>query len=359
MEQQDNRNKQRGSAIRKPASPRSGKRPAPASRSKASRRPVSPTRARTASGEPMSRDEFRSAKNMERRKKQRKKQLAIYAIAIIFVVIAAIVLSIIVFFKISGIKIAGDEIYSSAEIIDASGLKNGDNMFTFNKTEVAENIEKELPYIKTVEISRSVTGEVTFTVTAAKAELAVDRGDSYILMSADCKILEDNVQAINEDIAIVKASALTSSDVGTTAVFENENDAETISRIAEVIAEKGIENITEIDVTDASNIMLCYSQRIKLDIGTVSTLEKNVDFIKASLKKIDTDDPNFAGVIDFTIENKAFINDNVTEASTKPSAEPKTDKNGEVVTEKSGAAATTKADKNNGENTTAKSSDSD
>lgn len=358
MDQQDNRTKKRAVSGRRPSAANAKKRSSPNARSTA-KRPVSPSRARNASGEPMSRDEYRSVRNMERRKQQRKKQLFFYAVAIVFVVIAAIILSITVFFKISDMNITGDEVYSSAEIINASGLKSGDNLFTFSKADVAGNIEKKLPYIKNVEISRSVTGSVTFTVTGAKAELAVDRGDSYILLSTDCKILEDNVQVINADITLIKASALISDEVGTDAVFENEKDGETVKKIAELISQNEIENITEIDVTDLSSIRLSYSQRIKLDIGTVSTFEKNIDFIKASLKKIDTDDPNFSGVIDFTIENKAFINDNVSEVTTKPVAEPVTDEKGNAVTAKKDGETTAKEDKTKKENTTAKNTNND
>ena len=314
-----------------PRKGRSGYHTAGTGRSTAARRPES-ARTKTASGEPMSRDEVRSIKNMERRKKRRKRQLLGYAIAIIAVIIAAVVLSITVFFKISAINVTGDEIYGSAQIIEASKLKTGENLFTFSKTDVVNNIETKLPYVESVEVKRSLSGKVTLTVTAAKAMLAIDRGESFILLSPNCKILEDNIQALNEDIAVVNASGLTSFTPGTTAEFENSNDAKILSGIANLILNKGIQNITEIDITDQNDIKLGYNQRIVLKVGSVSTFEKNVDFIKAALKKNDTDEPNFSGTMDFTIENKAFINDNTNETTTKPPTDEKDGKNSEPKT---------------------------
>lgn len=316
---------------------RSTYRTAGAGRNTAARRPAS-ARTRTASGEPMSRDEVRSIKNMERRKKRRKRQLLIYAIIIIAVITAAIALSITVFFKISSINVTGDDIYGSAQIIEASKLKTGENLFTFSKTDVINSIETKLPYVESVEVKRSPSGKVTLTVTAAKAMLAIDRGDSFILLSPNCKILEDNVQALNEDAVILKSSELTGVTPGTAAEFKNSNDAKIITAIANLILDKGIQNITEIDVTDQSDIKLGYNQRIVLKVGTVSTFEKNVDFIKAALKKNDTDEPYFSGTMDFTIENKAFINDN----SNEPTENPTTDEKGDGKTEPETSENTTK-----------------
>lgn len=336
MDQQDKRVKRTSTGAKRPM------------RTTASR-----PRQRVPSSEPMSRDELRSLKNMERRKKHRRNQLIGYAIAIIAVIIAAVILSITVFFKISNISVAGDEIYANSEIISASKLKNGDNLFTFNKNDVASDIEKKLPYIESVEVKRSLTGKVVFTVTAAKASLAVDRGDSYILLSSSCKVLEDNVQVLNEDAAVIKASKLLSGAPGTVAEFENENDQHTISELAGLIAQNEIQGISEIDITDYSEIKLVYNQRIILKIGTASDFEKNIDFIKATLKKIDTDEPYFSGMIDFTIENKAFINDNITEKQTQAAEEPKTDENGEPITDKKDTQDSTKKPDNEGESTSA------
>lgn len=357
MEHQDNRRKRTASQGVRSSRPASKTTRRPAGNRTSARSASS--RARTSSGEPMSRDEVRSMKNIERRKRRRRNQLIGYAIAIVVVVIAAVVLSLTVFFKISNITVSGDEIYSNSEIIEASRLKNGDNLFTFSKADVKNDIERKLPYVENVEIKRSPTGDVTFIITAAKARLAIDKGNSYVLLSTSCKVLEENVQAINEDAILVIASELVTATPGVFAEFENENDAQTITKIAEIIEKNEILNLSGIDITDYTDIKLTYNQRITLKVGSVVLFEKNADFIKATLEKIDTDEPYFSGVINFTIENKAFINDNAAETTTQPSEEPKTDENGEVITEKSTGKTTEKADDTATAKTTEKSDGND
>ena len=193
--------------------------------------------------EPMSRDEVRRQKNLERRKKRKRNMIIGYTVVIILIIAAAIVLSLTVFFKIQSVNVTGDDIYNAETITAASGLNVGENMFRTSKKDIAAKIETSLPYVESVQIKRSPTGKVTLNVTAAKAELAVDCGESYLLLSKSGKILEDGVVSINEDVATVVASALTCLTPGETVAFENEQDAQTLVNIKSVINEKQLEKI--------------------------------------------------------------------------------------------------------------------
>ena len=128
--------------------------------------------------EPMSRDELRHKRYLERRRRRRRN------------LILAVVLSLTVFFKISSFEVAGDEVYSAEQIIEASGLKNGENLFGFEKEDVSAQVEQTLPYVGNIEIKRSMTGKITFTVTAAKAVMAIDNGESFCMLDRNCKVLE-------------------------------------------------------------------------------------------------------------------------------------------------------------------------
>ena len=131
----------------------------------------------------MSRDELRSKRNLERRKKRRKNKIIGYTVVIILIIAAAIALSLTVFFKIQSINVTGDDIYNAETIVAASGLNVGENMFKSSKKDISNKLETSLPYIESVHVKRSPTGNVTLAITAAKAELAIDCGEGYILLN--------------------------------------------------------------------------------------------------------------------------------------------------------------------------------
>lgn len=295
-------------------------------RSDKNRKPSMPTR-RNSSGatrsEPMSRDELRNKRYLELKRKRRRNRLIAYGAAAVVIVILAVVLSLTVFFKISSFDVKGDEVYAPEDIVAATELSKGGNLFGFDRENVAELVEVKLPYVSDLSIKRSLTGKVTLTVTAAKAVMAIDNGDSYTLLDSSCKVLEAETQTINEDVAVLKASNASALETGRTAEFENPDDVSTLIRLWEIINANGFTKVTQVDITDPTNIRLKYDMRITLKIGSLSSLEGKIEFIKATLAKLDSEEPSFSGTMDFTIDNKAFVNDVDEEKTTEaPPAEP-------------------------------------
>ncbi|MBQ5536117.1 MAG: FtsQ-type POTRA domain-containing protein, partial [Oscillospiraceae bacterium] len=52
------------------------------------------------------------------------------------------------------IIITGNEHYTQEEILEASGLKQGDNLYLMNKYSVKEKIFSKLPFVEEVSINR-------------------------------------------------------------------------------------------------------------------------------------------------------------------------------------------------------------
>lgn len=254
-----------------------------------------------------------------------------YTVVIILIIAAAIALSLTVFFKIQSINVTGDDIYNAETIVAASGLNVGENMFKSSKKDISNKLETSLPYIESVHVKRSPTGNVTLAITAAKAELAIDCGEGYILLNKNGKVLEDGVVSINEDVATVTASTIVTATPGDIIVFENEQDTQTLKDIKSIIDSKQIEKITDINITQNSSVVLTYDMRITLEVGMVSTLEQKMDFVKATLDKLNSDEPNFEGSIDFTVENKAFVNEKTEQTTAAPTVAAQPEAQGEAA----------------------------
>ena len=263
-----------------------------------------------------SRDEIRSMKTKAREKKRRPKRLILYSLGIIALIAVAIIISVSVFFKIGSFAVTGDEIYSHEEIIAATELKTGDNLFTFSKENISAKVEKALPYVESLGIKRSLTGKVTLNVKAASAALAIDNGDEYVILNSSCKVLEEHAQAIDEKVAVISTSPVVSYESGSVVEFEDPENITVLNGICKILSENGIDRISGIDVTDRLNNKLQFDNRIKLKIGSLSSFRENAAFIKATLDRLSTEDPSFEGVIDFTIQNKAFVNETDDEETT-------------------------------------------
>ena len=85
----------------------------------------------------------------KRRKSNRRRRRGrfgfLYRILSVLAICAAIVAALTLFFKVDTIRMSGANRYSKQEIVDASGVKVGDNLFLLNKFDMAQRILKKLP----------------------------------------------------------------------------------------------------------------------------------------------------------------------------------------------------------------------
>ena len=97
------------------------------------------------------------------------------------------------FTRIGSMDIDGVCSYSSAELAGAAGIKLGDRMFGFDKSEAEEAILKECPYVKEVNISRSLFGSLVFEVTEKEPVWYVGMSGSFFILDSELRVIEENV----------------------------------------------------------------------------------------------------------------------------------------------------------------------
>ena len=94
------------------------------------------------------------------KKSRHRRSGAVFKVLAVLITAVSILLAMSVFFKISRIDVAGAESYSPEEIIEASGIEVGENLFFVDRFGAASHIFAELPYIDTVTVSRKVYPEL-------------------------------------------------------------------------------------------------------------------------------------------------------------------------------------------------------
>ena len=100
-----------------------------------------------------------------RRRRHHRSVAVLYKLLSVVVISGAIVAALTLFFKVETITVSGTTEYSSEEIITASGIQQGDNLFLLNKYEIYESILEKLPYVSSVSISRKLPDTLLIEVT--------------------------------------------------------------------------------------------------------------------------------------------------------------------------------------------------
>lgn len=121
-----------------------------------------------------------------RAKRKRGSLLAPISFILIF---AAIVFGMGVFFRVQTIEVVGAGTYSEEEIIDASGVEIGDNLFFINRFSASSLIFTKLPFVEEASIERVMPNKIIITVSESNAMAYLDWLGQKWMMTAKCKML--------------------------------------------------------------------------------------------------------------------------------------------------------------------------
>ena len=212
--------------------------------------------------------------------------ILLYIMLIILVIGISAVLCCTVFFGAESIEISGTSRYSAEQIISASSLSAGDNIFVTNTSDAENKIVTQLPYIKSAEISRTLFPP-KFVITIEETQAKYVTEDGSIVMDDDFKILESAASPDMDKtgLTVLKGANMVSPENGKTAVFENENIYDILKQITSELDRQGISDITKIDLSDTMDIRIIYQNRILMLMGSTAELEYKMSYTKTMLTK--------------------------------------------------------------------------
>ena len=266
-------------------------------------------------------------------KRQRKLQNILLAVGIaIGVFVIGFVLSLTVLFRCEKIVVEGVTRYDENEIISASTLDYGQNIFLANKATASEKIEEKYPYIEEAEIHMSIPNTLKITVTEATPEYYIQDGTRYYIISKNSKLLEEVVER-DQDIPTIIGCKLKNPKVGETVDVENNKVITVLNEIADSMTANAVTGIKEINLSDMSNIELNYEDRITIVIGMPDDIDYKIrtamTIIYTKLSESDTGRLNCSNLVEGRTDGKSNQssfrpNNLIIEDETEPTTEEAT-----------------------------------
>lgn len=110
-------------------------------------------------------------------------------------VIVALTVGATVFFRVERVTVTGNQRYTQEEIIAASGIETGDNLYSLNKVRIDRNIRTTLPYVGDLTINRALPSTILITVTEWEAVAQVAVPDPEQVAALQAARLEEDPDA--------------------------------------------------------------------------------------------------------------------------------------------------------------------
>lgn len=306
--------RQQPAPARKPAQRPSAKgRPAPKTRRKtvASKGVKKPVKRKT-TGKPeenqvLSRNEKIKLHNEQRRRQKRRKQIINYAAVCLAVLALAVVLSLTVFFQVNEFVIKGESPYTEEEIINACGIRMGENIIRCDAKSVGDKLSQALPYIGSAAVERSASGKVTITVKTVKPHWSVINGEQAVLIDKSGKVLEVGPAEKALEATIVQGVVVAEAVPGQAVVLQEDVPFSYLDTIGKAISSASIDKLTSLNLSDTDYMQALYDGRINIIIGSSDNLTMKLALASEVIKRENSIDPAQYGTIDLTIDDMAYF----------------------------------------------------
>ena len=189
-------------------------------------------------------------------------------------------------FNIKEIIIEGNDKITKDEIISLSQINLDENTYKISKNKVEKEI-LENPYIKNVEIKRSLPSKIVITVEERKATYMIEYGNAYVYINNQGYILEVSNQKL--EVPIIQGAETNSEELVPGGRLCN-NDLikmSTVIKIMELAANNEIANlITRIDMENDKNYRIVFESEQKVAyLGDDTDLNTKILSIKSILEK--------------------------------------------------------------------------
>ena len=228
------------------------------------------------------------------RKRRQGRFSFLYKILIFVAICGAIAVALALFFKVDTITVTGNSRYTANQIIEASGIETGDNMFFLNKYHASERITAALPYVETVRISRQLPDTLVVTVTECTAPAAVSQDGKLWLLSGDGK-----------QYAVVEGLTLLEPQVGADLQVpeEQQPSARLLLTLLGLLRDKNmLGDVQTIDLSDTASVVMRYLDRFDVTFRWDADFDYKLDYLLAVVERLEV---NEKGAIDMTQEGKA------------------------------------------------------
>lgn len=242
-------------------------------------------------------------------------------LATVFAVVLALVLAMSVFFRVENIQVSGLDQYSAWDISQASGIREGDSLFSLELPGAAARI-MELDYVKNVRISIRLPNTVLIEITEIRVNYAIQgAGEDWWLVNSNGKIIgraEEDFTKYTKVLGVrladpqigKQAKALETAAPGVDA----EGNAVPVTVTAEhrlnialsIMDSMELNGIigqaASMDVSDLGKIEFWYGEQYQVKLGDESELHRKITLAKNAIRDLNVESHN-SGVLEI------FLND--------------------------------------------------
>ena len=250
-----------------------------------------------------------SRRSNKRKRRNRGRFGFLYKVLSLIIILVVVAAGCVVFFRVEDITVTGVSRYTAQEIIDASGVEKGDNLFLVGGSRTAQKIYSTLPYVDEVNIRHALPDGLVINVTERVPAAVIQGDEGWWIMDAKGKILEQVSGPEQAGVAEVTGLTALLPAVGTTLAVEDADSLklESLMDLLSALEQRDIlSEVSAIDLTSAAEISMVYDGRLTVKMRMSDDFMWPTRVLTESIAQ-GIIQPNETGVVDLTLDQPRFI----------------------------------------------------
>ncbi|MBQ7474682.1 MAG: FtsQ-type POTRA domain-containing protein [Clostridia bacterium] len=213
-------------------------------------------------------------------------------------------------FVVRSISVDGSTTYSAEEIIEASGVRFGLNLFSFRASAANSRVTFRCPYVESVKVKRTVPSTVTLTVTEDVPRYTVEIFGEVKIISDGLRVLGTvrEGDAVPEGLIRLKLPAVEYSVEGRLLGFADAKDDRAVRTTLEALEDSELsERVSSVDFRNPFGITAACDGKYLLIVGNSTDVDKKLKaaslvledqvFSEGTPARIDLSDTTKASVV--------------------------------------------------------------
>lgn len=248
----------------------------------------------------------------ERKQKYRRRKIIrrrIIASIIMILIVALILFIVSLFIRVKEINITGElGNYTYDDVLEASGIEQGDMLLYINKESVENQIEKALPYAMNVKVKKKLFSKVIIEVECSSEAYALYIDGEYVVVDSNFKVLRFVTKDNEKSLDIVRVIGLEAQkpSLGEVVKFNGEVRLGHFQKMYEGLQGEPFGKLDYIDVTDVIWLKVGFENGFTIDFGNYTNLDYNLKWASAVVREIEKTHGEVNGKLNLTVLKKAY-----------------------------------------------------
>lgn len=229
-------------------------------------------------------DEFLKKRAIRQKKIKKRRLKILLSFIIIFIIILGVVLCYTVFFPIEKINFSGSKLYSQSELLEASDIENGDNLFAVSKGDIEKRLKKKLPFVDKIKFERKLPNTLNVKVYDAKEFACYFENEKYYIVSQNGWVLKSVLEQPQNIFAVYGAKV--KCKVGKNIEYTDQKLKELTEQFIDAFSETKL-FLNSIDVSNTLSITLRVDNRFDVKIGTSNYIFEKIKHLAGMVDGIE------------------------------------------------------------------------